>query len=173
MTSNLSSDKYCSGAGRLGIRVFTLGFTSTGGIEMRSIVAVALLFLAACGGSALDAGFSGSWTGPTTVQMAASGSIAYDSKLVIAASGKSATVSDVCPGGEGTLTAEGSGKTLSWKGSHRCSPVSLGNCAAMTLLLETANATLNSSSSLTVTATGRISGCGLDQAATISFLGAK
>src|SRR5207237_87701 len=109
---------------------------------------IAIALACACGGSSggspnLDPAFSGTWTGPATLVVSGQGSQSYTARIVIAVSGQTATVADVCLDGSGSITAQGSGETASWQGSLTCPPVAFSNCSSVTEVFQSATTTLN------------------------------
>jgi hypothetical protein len=148
-------------------------------------ILIAALFAVACGGSsneggnnqqttpALDANFSGTWNGTTTLTFTGNEPSAYLSRLVIAVSGTSATLADLCPDGSGTVTVTGSGQGASWSGTLPCPSIAFTNCAAVAFTYHTGSMALNGNGSLTVQGTGTANGCGVTLNLTTTFVGTK
>jgi hypothetical protein len=155
-------------------------------------ILIAVLFAVACGGSSneggnnqqtggttqqpppsLDSNFSGTWNGTTTLTFTGNQPSAYASRLVIAVSGGSATLADVCPDGSGTATVSGSGQSASWSGTLTCPAVQFTNCAAVAFTYQSATMTLSGNGSLTVQGTGLAAGCGVTLNLTTTFVGTK
>jgi hypothetical protein len=93
--------------------------------------------------------------------------------LVIAVSGGSATLADVCPDGSGTITVTGSGQSGSWGGTLNCPAIAFTNCAAVAFTYHTGSMALNGNGSLTVQGTGLAAGCGATLNLTTTFVGTK
>jgi len=124
------------------------------------------------GGSDLDPGFSGSWTGPATLSISGETPQNYTARLVIAVSGQNATFSDVCLDGSGSMTIHGSGRSATWSGNYACPPVQFTNCSAVTMTFQSASIVLNGNA-LSAQGSGTASGCGQSKAFTITMTGSK
>jgi hypothetical protein len=155
-------------------------------------ILIAALFAVACGGSSneggtnqqtggttqqpppsLDSNFSGTWNGTTTLTFTGNQPSAYASRVVVAVSGTSATLADVCPDGSGTITVTGSGESASWSGTLNCPSIAFTNCAAVAFTYHTGSMALNGNGSLTVQGTGLAAGCGVTLNLTTTFVGTK
>jgi hypothetical protein len=145
------------------------------------LIIAAALALAGCGSSTttepltdLNPAFGGTWNGNTLVSAQGLPSSSFPSQLVIVASGRTATITKVCPGGTGTVVASGSGNSAAWTGSLACPPVQVSACPAVTATLTSANGSLSAdATTLTVQAAGTASGCSATSAVTLSFVGTK
>lgn len=107
----------------------------------------------------VDSGFTGVWRGPTTLTAPGQNPVVYNGSISLVASGQTLTASAFCPDGTGSMTMTGSGRALQWTGSYTCSYASTA-CPATTLVYTSASFTLNSASSMTLSATGVLGGCG-------------
>lgn len=121
----------------------------------------------------LDPRFSGTWTGTTTVTSPGLSPVSYASALVVAAAGQTATVSEVCPGGGGSVTAQGSSDTARWSGRLTCAPVAFGGCGAVAVTFTEASLSLTASGTLNASGSGTADGCGISLPVTFSFAGTK
>jgi uncharacterized protein YceK len=146
------------------------------------LIIAAALALAGCGGSStttepltdLNPAFSGTWNGNTLVSVPGFPSSSFASQLVIVASGRTATITKLCPDGTGTLVASGSGSAAAWTGSLACPPVAVSGCSSVTASLTSANGSLSAdATTLTVQAAGTASGCSFTSAVTLGFVGTK
>ncbi len=140
---------------------------------MKSALTLALLALCACGGSSdnLSSAIGKTWTGTTTFTVNGQSQGNTASQLTITVSGKTATVTNVCPDGSVTITARGSGNSASWSGIVMCTEQV--NCGALTLTYNSATLTLSSDSkTLTADASGTVSGCSFSNATlAVHFVG--
>lgn len=107
----------------------------------------------------VDSGFTGVWRGPTTLTAPGQNPVVYNGSISLVASGQTLTASAFCPDGTGSMTMTGSGRALQWSGSYTCAYASTA-CAATTLTYTSATFTLNSASSMTLSAAGVLAGCG-------------
>ncbi len=146
---------------------------------MRPLFTAFLLAALACGGGggsssgSLDPAFAGTWSGTVTLSVSGSPSTSSASQLVVAVSGQSATISEVCPEGNGSVTAQGSGDSATWNGNVSCLAIPItGVCASVIITYTSATATL-SNGTLTVQATGKAAGCGASSPVQVSFSGTK
>jgi sarcosine oxidase gamma subunit len=144
---------------------------------MARMLFLAAALMAACGGSSssgsdLDPGFSGTWTGPATLTISGQTPQSYTARLVIAAAGQTATFSDVCFDGSGSITIHGSGRSATWSGSYACPPVAFTNCSSVTETFQSASVVLNGKA-LSAQGSGTASGCGLTKDFTITMTGSK
>jgi hypothetical protein len=153
------------------------------------ILVVACALLSACGnsdsplnGAPLNTAFTGTWTGTTDAYEVISAAVngcapnecGWDDRdtgqIVIAVSGNSMTVSEICPGdippgvppprnasGMITMTGTGSGNSATWSGNYACPAYVLQGCEQV-ITYTSATATLNGSS-LKVLASGTAAGC--------------
>jgi hypothetical protein len=148
------------------------------------LIIVAAVALAACGGSSnssstgplpdLDPAFGGTWNGMVTVTVPGVAPSSAPGQLMVATSGKTATITQVCPDGSGTVLATGSGDAAAWSGSLTCPPVAVSVCPAVTATLTSASATLGAgASTLTVLASGSASGCSYTSDVTLGFVGTR
>jgi hypothetical protein len=150
-----------------------------------ALTAVALL--TACGGSGgggepaalpqadLDARLGGTWPGTLTITpqgYAASNALA---SLDVVVTGRTATLSRLCPDGTGSVAATGSDRSAAWSGSLVCPPVAVaGLCASVVATLSSATGTLSADGlTLTVDALGSGAGCSTRLGFTMRFVGAK
>jgi hypothetical protein len=152
---------------------------------MKRSLAAVLLFTLACGGSnegskqTLNPAMGKTWTGTTTVSIVglATQPAPYAGQFTVAVNGNTATATDVCPNGGGSIVATANGSNgpgaALWSGSMACPgiPQTGSNCSlvltytAAELILSTDFHTLNAVGSGTVT------GCGMNTTFTISFTG--
>lgn len=145
------------------------------------LVIAAALAISGCGGGSsteplpdLNPALSGTWNGNTLVSVPGFPSSSYPSQLVIAASGRTATITKVCPDGTGTVVASGSGNTAAWSGSLACPPVAVSGCPSVTATLTSASGSLSAdATTLTVRAAGTASGCSFTSNVTLGFVGTK
>lgn len=145
---------------------------------MRKAVLVAgAALLAACSnspGEPLNTALAGTWSGPVTLTYNSGGdSASYTGHIVVAVSGNSASVADVCPYGSGTLTATGSGNSATWSGNLVCPTLAFpgGGCPSLVFTYQNATGTLNGTT-LTVVFTGTSAGCG-NGALSLTFVGTQ
>jgi hypothetical protein len=138
-------------------------------------IALALVFgVAACGGSGggLDAAMAGTWNGTASVTMAGLQPLSYQGQLIVAVSGDTATVRQVCSNGSGSISASGTGSTAQWHGTLSCPPVAFSDCASVTFTFNSGNMSLTNGALVAQgAATG--AGCGVTRAASFSFTGTK
>jgi hypothetical protein len=143
--------------------------------------AFAAALLCACGnsGSPLNTAMAGSWQGPIAIGGALDasfqegqiiGELNYQGQIITIVNGNALTVTEICPDKTETVTANGSGNEATWSGNYACPAVPVTNCAAVTITYSNATATLNGST-LTVNATGTLTGCGTSGAITLAFSG--
>jgi hypothetical protein len=148
------------------------------------LIIAAARALAGCGGGSGGAGteppadlnpaFSGTWNGNTLVSVPGFPSSSYPSQLVVDSSGKTATITKVCPDGSGTVAATGSGNAVAWTGSLTCPPVAISACPAVTATLTSASGSLSTdATSLTARALGTASGCSFTTSVALTFVGTK
>lgn len=150
-------------------------------MKTNHLIIAAALALAGCGGSSstepltdLNPALSGTWNGNTLVSVPSFPTSSYPSQLVIAASGRTATITRVCPDGTGTVVASGSGNTAAWSGSLACPPVTVSTCTTVIPTLTSANGSLSAdATTLTVQAAGTVSGCFFTSNVTLVFVGTK
>src|SRR5262249_15368486 len=90
-----------------------------------------------CSGDSVNPRFAKTWTGTATVTIPGASPLSYPSQLTITVSGDSATATNICPDGSGSVTAHGNGDTINWTGSVDCPPVAL-SCGSATLTYKTA-----------------------------------
>jgi len=154
---------------------------TTEDFDMRPLFTAFLLAALACGGGggsssgSLDPAFAGTWSGTVTLSVTGSPSTSSASQLVVAVSGQSATISEVCPDGKGTgsVTAQGSGDSATWNGNVSCLAIPItGVCASVIITYTSATAML-SNGTLNVLATGKAAGCGASSPVQVSFSGTK
>ena len=142
---------------------------------MRIAIAGLLLVALGCGGSSstdLDSSMTGTWSGPGTVTITGSSPLSFDAQVRIAISGQTATLSGPCLDRSGSISLQGTGKSASWQGSYPCPAVQFSSCAAVTLTVQSASATLTGKS-LTAQETGTAAGCGSSSTFTVSMTGTK
>lgn len=146
-----------------------------------ALVVVSILALAAsaCGGSApapaasLNPALAGTWSGTTRLTLGSS-TFSESSTVTVTVSGQQGTLYPVCFDGTGTITATGSGDTASWSGTMPCPAVALGGCSSVVLTFVSAGANyLSLNDWLGASASGSATGCGVTQAATLTFLGSR
>jgi len=124
-----------------------------------------------CSGDSVNPRFAKTWTGTATVTIPGASPLSYPSQLTITVSGDSATATNICPDGSGSVTAHGNGDTINWTGSVDCPPVAL-SCGSATLTYKTATLTLsNDGKTLTAQGSGTASVCGVSAPITTSFVG--
>lgn len=142
---------------------------------MRIAIAGLLLVASGCGGSSgtnLDSAMNGTWSGPGTVTISGSSPLSFDAQVGIAVSGQTATLTGPCLDRSGSISLQGTGRSASWQGSYPCPAVQFSNCAAVTLTVQNASATLNGTS-LTAQETGTAAGCGSSLSFSVSMTGTK
>jgi hypothetical protein len=151
-------------------------------MKMTPWIVAAAVAIAGCGGGStpepatdLNPAFGGTWNGNTLLSVPNYPSSSIPGQRVVSASGRTATITRVCPDGTGTVVAAGSGHSVDWKGSLACPPVPVGNlCAAVTATLTSASGLLSADgTTLTVEAAGTASGCSLSSPVTLGFVGSK
>ncbi len=142
---------------------------------MRRLLVVAVaLGLAGCGSDKLNAAFSGLWTGPATLTMGSFDSTETVQITITLPTETTLTISPVCPGNAGSITAGGSGNSASWSGTQVCPPFAVGSCASVTVTLTSGTASLSSDGkTLTAQASGTASGCSTSANFSWSFSGVK
>jgi hypothetical protein len=86
----------------------------------RFLLVVIALGLAGCGSDKLNAAFGGLWTGPVTLTMGSFTSTETVQITITLPTETTLTISPVCPGNAGSITASGSGNSASWSGSQVC-----------------------------------------------------
>ena len=121
---------------------------------------------------AVDPGFSGAWTGPTTITSPGQQPLTYTGSLTMAANGDTLTASRFCPDGRGSFSMTGNGRSVNWAGSYTCAYASSA-CATTTMTFTSATFVLNSTTSMTATSQGIIAGCGQSFNVTHTFNGSK
>ena len=147
------------------------------------LIIAAALALSACGGGGgaeappagdLNPAFGGTWTGNTVVTVPTFPSTTMPGTLDVVVSGRSATITRLCPDGSGSVVATGGGDTASWSGTLVCQPIPVGACPSVTATLTSATGTLGAGGTkLTVNGVGTVSGCAASLGATLVFTGAK
>jgi hypothetical protein len=131
------------------------------------------LVLVACGDS-LTEDMAGRFVGPVQVSAPGAAPIVYTGELVVSVDGNTATVSRICPGGGGpVLEMTGDGTHAEWSGTAQCPPFPTADCSAVTVSYATAMMDLTGDNTLSVSATGRVSGCGLSAATSTAFTGVR
>ena len=137
--------------------------------------ALLLLAVTACGSDKLDPAFAGLWTGSATMTMGTSSFTQNDVQVSIALPNEtSLTISPVCPGNTGIITATGKGDSISWSGSVTCPAVALTSCSSVVVTLQSGTATLSSDGkTLTAAASGTATGCSQTNAFSWQFVGTK
>lgn len=138
---------------------------------MRALI-LALVLLASCGGSHVDPAFAGNWNGTAFVTLSGGSAYSYPASLRVSVDGDTAHVSNVCPSGAGTISASGSGSSLTWLGSLTCPPLSFSDCASVVFTFTAGTMTLDRGA-LVAQGTASGSGCGVTRAATFSFTGSR
>lgn len=144
---------------------------------MRLLVPV-LLLACACGvagpggpgPTGLDPALNGSWNGTATATIQGDPPYSYQARLVIAVSGNTASVADVCPNGDGSFVTTGSGESATWTGSLLCSTVALTGCSTVAFTYTSGSVSLNGGT-LSAAGQGSGTGCGLTKPFTMSFSG--
>lgn len=145
------------------------------------LAVVALLVLSACGSSGTESSppdinqaVNGAWTGTTTVTFPGFAPSYYSSELTVAASGTSATISQVCFDGSGAVIASGSGNSVTWSGALVCAPVTMGTCSSVTITFNSISGVLSANgTTLTGQGSGTATGCSSSSSVTFSFVGTK
>jgi hypothetical protein len=124
-----------------------------------SVAAVALL--CACGPSPLDTALAGTWSVTSFVAIAGGNMVAYgQGELVIAVSGRTADVTNICPDYSGAMSATGSGDSAAWSGTLNCPATVITGCTSFTITNVSGTARLLGSV-LNVIAAGTGTGCGV------------
>jgi hypothetical protein len=139
---------------------------------MKNLLLPLCLFAVACGGS-IDTSMSGGYHGSSTLTLAGSTPFAGIGFLAIAASGTTATISQVCPNGDGSAVADGVGSTAEWHGNLVCTPVHFADCTSVVPTITSGSIRLNADKSLHADAAGTAFGCSLTRAFTMTFDGTK
>jgi hypothetical protein len=140
---------------------------------------VAALSVAACSGSdghAVNPALSGAWTGTSVLAYRDYPGIAwiYPTRVTVSVDGDTAQLSGTCPDGSGSMTAQGAGDSVDWRGTMTCPPDHLDNfCSAAELIFQAATATLKPDGTLTVSGSGVWDGCGASIPVTVTFSGMK
>jgi len=143
--------------------------------------AFAAAVLCACGnsGSPLNAAMAGNWQGPIFIAGALDassqeyqimGELNFQGQIITTVNGNTLTVTEICPDETGNVTANGSGDEATWSGNYACPAVPVTDCAAVTITYSKETVTLNGST-LTVNATGTVTGCGTSGLITVAFSG--
>lgn len=120
----------------------------------------------------VDSGFTGVWRGPVTITAPGQNPVVNNGSISLVASGRNLTATAFCPDGSGALSMTGSGRSLTWSGSYSCSYASSA-CANTTLTYNTAAFTLNNASSMSLSATGVLAGCGQSFNVTVTMNGGR
>jgi len=121
------------------------------------------------GSTALNSEFSGTWVGPVALVSRGRAPLSYTGEVVIAVSGTTAKISNLCSDGTGSVMANGSGDSISWSGNLSC-PMS--GCSSGTQTFTSIQATLNGNM-LSATGDATMSGCGQSYGATITITATK
>ena len=148
-------------------------------------VAAALVLCAACGGTSgppsptpfpqLDPGFSGRWTGTTTVAIEGNPTNTFTGQIGVSVSFDHALVTQICPDGSGSVVAVGIGVHAQWESATpvTCPPVVFTNCAAVTFTYVSGILDLTGPNNLTAVGLGRASGCGVTLRLTTTLVGTR
>jgi len=140
---------------------------------MRKALTLAFLALCACGGSSnnnLSSAFGKTWTGTTTVTIPGHNPSTSSGQLTVTVSGNSATVTNICPDGSGSVNATGSGNSATWSGTVTCTETA--NCGTLALAYNSASFTLSSDNkTLTADGSGTVSGCSQSATFAVHFVG--
>jgi hypothetical protein len=140
------------------------------------VLVVGLVCVSACGTSApVDPGMAGTWVGTMTVAITGASTQAYQNQNVnVAVSNQNATVSNVCPGGGGVVTATGSADSCAWSANFSCPATATTSCSSVVPTYTSGTigcAMVMGAPVLTVVATGTAAGCGDAEPATLNFTG--
>ena len=131
---------------------------------------LAFLALCACGSNTLNGAFAKAWLGTSTVTILGQAPVDFPSQLNITVSGDSATLTNICPDGSGSMTATGSGNSAAWSGSVACFVP--GNSCTVTLTYKSTALSLSTDNrTITSDASGTADGCGLNTTFTVHFVG--
>ena len=153
-------------------------------MERSSCLALTMLVvgLLGCGSEPLVPGFARTWRGSQSVLVVPAsgsfggGSLLYPSRsITITISGETATITPFCPD-EWTpvtsITATGSGNSMSWTGGVGCWAVTLTDCDEVLPTYTSANAELSSDGSLMrLVSQGFGRGCSRDYTLSSAFDG--
>jgi len=140
----------------------------------RHLLVVVALGLAACGSDKLNPAFAGLWSGVVTLTMGTYSSMGIVQLAITLPSENTLTIAPVCFDATGSITATGNGDSASWNGTLACQPVAIGQCASVTLTLQSGTGTLSSDGkTLTAQASGTAAGCSTTSPFTWQFVGMK
>lgn len=135
----------------------------------RLVLMLSIVALTGCGGG-VDEGFTGQWTGNTTVT-GSTGAFTYAATINLVADGDTLRVSQICPDGTGRIQVPGEGSTLKWSGEFNC-PVALASCPSARVAYTSASISLGKGA-VVVSGSGTLSGCGSFVPITSIFTGTK
>lgn len=139
--------------------------------QICALAVFALLFSLACG-PAVDSGMAGSWEGPVTVAFPGYAPFSYRGRMTIETNGDRVVARGVCPGGGGSITATGSGRSARWTGQEKCSPVPVEACSTVVLTYSSAAIELGADG-LTAKGDGLSVGCGIAATVEMTFAGRR
>ena len=148
-----------------------------------NLVAAAVLWCA-CGSSPpLDPSFSGTWQGSATFDLTGVPSyfISPGPEMVVAVSGTTGTISNICPGATGTANISGSGNVATFPGNVVCpawTATGTWTCASVVFTYTSGTVTLFRGDAvepktLAVDASGTAVGCGTTYPAKATLYGTK
>jgi hypothetical protein len=144
---------------------------------MKVMVVVTLLAAVACGGSdeanSFDtSGMTGTWTGVSTITANGQAAGTNNLRLTVSANGNDVTINNICGGGVGIPATVTSPTQFTIK-AKACPPVSsTTGCSSVTLALANGTGTAENNT-LTIGASGSLSGCGNSFPLTLSFNGTR
>jgi hypothetical protein len=141
---------------------------------LRKLVSVVAGLHIACS-TPLDYGFAGHWFDSTTWASTGGAGGSYKGDLIIAVSGNTATVAQICLDGTGSVDATGAGDSAAWSGRFACPVIQLSNCGSVVITYTDAMATLTigTPDSLTFVARGTAAGCSKSDALTVTWVAIK
>jgi hypothetical protein len=140
----------------------------------RHLLVVVALGLSACGSDKLNPAFAGLWNGAATLTMGTYSATGIVQLAITLPSENSLTIAPVCLDSTGSITATGNGDSASWNGTLACQPVGIGQCASVTVTLQSGTGTLSSDGkTLTAQASGTAVGCSTTSPFSWQFVGTK
>jgi hypothetical protein len=141
---------------------------------MRCLPMIAAAALVACGSSDTDwaPAFVGTWTGTTTYTVNGQSASGAGQVVVTESGTNQLSVSDVCSGGGGTLTATVTSATTATTTAYSCPAVASGSCSSVVQNIAAGSGSL-SGATLSLSATGTLVGCGQTIPYQVTFSGQK
>jgi len=152
----------------------------------RAILMVAAILWCACGSPPppMDPNFSGTWQGSATFDLTGGPSyfISPGPEIIVAVSGTTGTISNICPGATGTANISGSDNVATFSGNVVCPAwptTGSWTCASVVFTYTSGTATLfrggavGEPNTLWVDASGTAVGCGTTYPVKATLYGTK